>query len=236
MKNTTLLFAVFSLVVPGLTSAQASFAPPPTWDPMVMVDVTYDPGTKALSVQSEADALQYYTGSTALPVLQLGSNFDPARPEHVLNGKYYSRQLGWNDGTASGLDAYLPSGGYLWISRVDFTPVHTYQVEGAGQALGAYTYTPILDGAGAKWQWDLDMDHNASVVDASAIVANQVYSAKYDIYFGDAQGAELPGYTDAVTTWSWQAPASVPEPSSLGVLIIAGAGLVSSRSCRLRRH
>lgn len=60
------------------------------------------------------------------------------------------------------------------------------------------------------------MDHNAYAVALNYFTtANQLFTATYHLYVGDAAGNPVPGYSDTTTTWRWQGPAVavVPTPS-----------------------
>jgi hypothetical protein len=60
------------------------------------------------------------------------------------------------------------------------------------------------------------MDHNAYAVALEHLTApNELFTATYHLYVGDAAGNPVPGYGDTTTTWRWQGPtvAVVPTPS-----------------------
>lgn len=70
-------------------------------------------------------------------------------------------------------------------------------------------------GSSTKWQWDGSMIHNVYAVPAAYITTpNQIFSADYKVYIGDAAGVEIPAAASAstTTTWSWKGPATVPVP------------------------
>ena len=60
------------------------------------------------------------------------------------------------------------------------------------------------------------MDHNAYAVALQYLTAsNQLFTATYHLYIGDAAGNPVSGYGDTTTTWRWQGPAVpvVPMPA-----------------------
>ena len=59
------------------------------------------------------------------------------------------------------------------------------------------------------------MIHTVYAVPAAFITTpNQIFSADYKVYIGDAAGVEIPAAASAstTTTWSWKGPATVPVP------------------------
>jgi hypothetical protein len=73
------------------------------------------------------------------------------------------------------------------------------------------------------------MDHNACAVSLSDItMPSQVFSAYYKLYIGDAQGNETLNADNSSAasyeTWTWQAPANLPEPAVLSLLLLGAAG------------
>jgi hypothetical protein len=77
-------------------------------------------------------------------------------------------------------------------------------------------YTPIFgtDGSSPKWLWDGLMDHNAYAVDLKYLnQSNQLFTATYHLYVGDANGNPVSGYGDTTTTWRWQGQAVVVVPT-----------------------
>ena len=225
------------------------YASPPQWNPMTMMDVSFDKGTRKLSIQSlESKLTQFGLSYPALTVAPDGT-FDPAKPWGVLNGTAYSRQLGWNDEFETATDrssllhkiedTYGPDA-FLWIELVSASSgLQSYQ------AIGRYgvnandtqeidpslpVYAPIFTTAGspARWLWDGKMDHNSYAVPLSAITRpNQIFSATYRLYVGNSRGEALlnpDGSSSQTTTiWSWQGPAQVPSAGT--TLIDRGNGM-----------
>jgi hypothetical protein len=203
------------------TATTNAFAGPPTWMPMTMLDVTLSSGKFAVM----AAPTMYPVLSTVASL----TSFDPAKPWAVLNGSAYSRELGWNPGF--GLDeaavttAFGPTAG-IWIERISQSAgLETYQAIGEFGVNANDTttvdstangYAPIFGTAGSstRWKWDYQMDHNTYAVPAAYITApNQLFSATYKIFVGDATGVEIPAAVAAstTTTWTWQGPATVPN-------------------------
>ena len=222
---------VLALAAPAVRAVD--YAPAPGWGGMVMLDVYYDSENKSLALMPEPYNSLKYSGDP-WPRLQAAGSYDPAQPWSVLNGTVYSRRLGWNDpnkGNAGWqIGDLLPAGTSLWINRTGGSPeLKTYAV---AEYDNTTPYTPIFGTAGSdrKWKWDLRMDHNAVAVDFALLsVPNQLLTATYDVYVGDALGNPLAGYTSAATTWSWIGPAVVPEPTGLALLAAAGALLMRRR-------
>ncbi len=154
--------------------------------------------------------------------------FDPAQPYAVLNGTAYSRVLGWYDqGTtgANGDDFYATyaaqlNGNYVWIEKTGGSPeLKTYFINEDVTGDPGTPYTPIFgtDGSSPKWRWDGKMDHNAYAVALQYLTTpNQLFTATYHLYIGDAAGNPVAGYGDTTTTWRWQGPAVAVVPT-LGI-------------------
>ena len=80
----------------------------------------------------------------------------------------------------------------------------------------ATPYTPIFgtDGSSPKWKWDGKMDHNAYAVDLRCLNAsNQLFTATYHLYIGDAAGNTNLAFGQTTTTWRWKGPALPVIPS-----------------------
>ncbi len=199
----------------------AGYADPPSWDPMLMLRVSFDANTN-LVVESNATAirLQPAPGSYDPQTRQYNLaavSFDPAQPWSVLNGTAYSRVLGWYDEGTTGAngdnfyDTYAQelAGHYVWIEKTGGSAeLKTYAVTEASDPTGPYTPIFGTDGSPARWCWDGFMAHNAYAVPLTALTAsNRVFSATYRLYVGDAAGNEVPGYGGTTTTWTWQGPA-----------------------------
>lgn len=216
VRNVSLL----GLLVMGVGSAAAAaYLAPPNWSGMVMLPVSFAPGTKNLVIENAV-------GSARLTAAPLGT-FDPGKQWSVLNGTAYSRQWGWYDDIGDDFESTYNSvlnGNHLWIEQTNpASKVKTYVVEEALNPKGSYT--PIFGTAGSstKWEWDGFMDHNANAVSLADITQpNQVFTATYHLYVGDANGKPISGYGDTTTTWSWTGPSSVPEPAVLGLISTVG--------------
>ena len=152
--------------------------------------------------------------------------FDPAQPCAVLNASAYSRVLGWYDQGTTGLngddfyDTYksqLHGTNYVWIERVGGSPeLRTYFINEDVTGDPGTPYTPIFgtDGSSTKWRWDGKMDHNAYAVDLRLLNAsNQLFSATYHLYIGDATGNTNQSFGPTTTTWRWQGPIVPVVPS-----------------------
>ena len=128
----------------------------------------------------------------------------------------------------------------IWIERISQSPgLETYFADGmfgvGGVSSGMLSGTPQpyssmmtglpiiyannynaifgTGGSSTKWQWDGSMIHNVYAVSTAYITTpNQVFSADYKVYIGDAAGVEIPATASAstTTTWSWKGPATVP--------------------------
>jgi hypothetical protein len=130
-------------------------------------------------------------------------------------------------------------GGSIWIERISQSPgLETYFADGmfgvGGTSSGALTGSPqpysnmmtglpiiyannyygIFGTAGSstKWQWDGTMIHNVYAVPAAYITQpNQVFSATYRVYIGDASGNDIAPTAATTEVWSWKGPALVPD-------------------------
>ena len=129
-------------------------------------------------------------------------------------------------------------GGSIWIERVSQSPgLETYFADGmfgvGGTSSGALAGTPQpysnmvtglpivyannyygifgTGGSSTKWKWDGTMIHNVYAVPATFITQpNQVFTATYKVYVGDATGTDIAPTAATTTTWSWKGPATVP--------------------------
>jgi hypothetical protein len=143
-------------------------------------------------------------------------SFDPARPWAVLNGTAYSRVLGWYDEGTTGAngddfyDTYASqlAGNFVWIEKIGgSSQLKTYAVSEAGDPTGPYTPIFGTDGSSARWRWDGFMDHNVYAVSLADLTAtNQIFTATYRLFIGDAEGNPVSGYGETTTTWTWQGP------------------------------
>jgi hypothetical protein len=212
-----------------LALSAGSYSPPPSWDPMLMLDVRLD-ASNQLAVEPPGHVIRL---TVAPGVYNASSNrydlavvsFDPAAPCAVLNGTAYSRVLGWNDpGTtgANGDDFYATyaaqlQGNFVWIEQTAGAPeLRAYFINEDVTGDPGTPYTPIFgtNGSSPKWRWDGKMDHNAYAVALQHCrTANQLFTASYRLYVGDAAGTEVAGYGEATTTWRWQGPAVAVMPT-----------------------
>ena len=228
--------------------ARADYAQPPSWDPMLMIGVRLDANNN-LSVQSTPSIISLTpapgTYDAQAKTYNLSAvSFDPAQPWSVLNGTALSRVLGWYDpGTtgANGDDFYGTyaaqlGGNSLWIERTGGSlELKTYFVDEASSwnenANGPYTPIFGTGGSPPKWRWDGLMDHNAYAVALGDLASpNQIFFATYHLYVGDASGAQVAGFGDATTTWTWKGPAVVPIPEPSTISLLAAGGLLLLRS------
>ena len=167
-------------------TAKAAYLEPPDWDPMVMLGVYYDSGSKTLSVDSEIDGISYgysYYDSTGTKISGSGGKyasldapsstynsathsynlsyeaFDPTAKWSVLNGTAYSRQLGWYDWDSDNFSASHSS------DLPDNAYVWIEKIAGS-DTLKTYTvsedgnptepYTPIFGTDGSSTKWKWD--------------------------------------------------------------------------------
>jgi hypothetical protein len=120
-------------------------------------------------------------------------------------------------GKSPGVDTYLAVGfwGVNALGTQDASGVPVVD-----QSLFPSPYSGIFgtNSSSTKWRWDGLMDHNTYIVPFSYLNApNQLFSANYRLYIGDATGNELlvdkngnPVSSAATTTtWHWQGPAFV---------------------------
>jgi hypothetical protein len=148
-------------------------------------------------------------------------SFDPAQPYAVLNRTAYSRVLGWydnvNDDFYATFAAQLHGTNYVWIERTGGSPeLKTYFINEDVTGDPATPYAPIFGTAGSptKWRWDGYMDHNANAVDLKDLNrSNQLFTATYHLYIGDAVGNTNASFGATTTTWSWKGPAVAVVPA-----------------------
>ena len=222
------LWATAVLPLAVAVSAGA-YSPPPGWDPMLMLNVTLN-----ASNQLAVETTPYIIRLTVAPGAYDPTNktydlfvvtFDPAQPYAVLNGTAYSRVLGWYDQGTTGAngddfyDTYAAqlNGNYVWIEKTGGSPeMKTYFINEDVTGNPGTPYTPIFgtDGSSTQWLWDGKMDHNAYAVALKYFTTtNQLFTATYHLYVGDAAGNPVPGYGDTTTTWRWQGPAVAVVPT-----------------------
>lgn len=230
MANPLLLaLAIF----PGALSVGAGYADPPSWDPMIMLNVSLDANNR-LAVETTSTMVRLTPAPGSFDIssqtydLSVAS-YDPSKSWAVLNGTAYSRVLGWYDqGTtgANGDNFYLTyatqlKGNFLWIEKTGGSPeLRTYAVSEAGDPTGPYLPIFGTDGSSTKWRWDGFMDHNANAVALTNLaVSNQIFTATYRLFVGDASGQAVAGYGETTTTWTWQGPAIPYKPANAPLII-----------------
>ncbi len=210
-------------------SARA-YSPPPSWDPMVMLNVTLNANNQ-LAVATTPFVIRLTVAPGSYNATNQTYNlafvsFDPAQPYAVLNGTAYSRVLGWYDQGTTGSNgddfydtyaAQLHGTNYLWIERLGGSPeLKTYFINEDVTGDPGAPYTPIFgtDGSSPKWRWDGKMDHNANAVDLRCLNAsNQLFTATYHLYIGDVDGRTNTSFGETTTTWRWQGPIVPVVPS-----------------------
>ncbi len=212
-------------------SAGAAYADPPSWDPMLMLRVSFDAQTNLVVATTPAIIRLQPAPGTYHPETRSYEpdivSFDPAERWAALNGTAYSRVLGWYDEGTTGAngdnfyDTYARelAGHFIWIEKTRGSPeLKTYAVSEAEDPTGPYTPIFGTDGSSTRWCWDGFMAHNVYAVPLRALaVSNQIFTATYHLYVGDAAGNEVPGYGGTGTTWTWQGP-TVPFRPTLTIL------------------
>lgn len=103
----------------------------------------------------------------------------------ILNGTYFNGQYGW---TVGGF-WIPPTGAFVYLEQIDATPGLNVYAQG--------TYAPIFSTSGASpsIRWSGSMLHNWY----STTTPGQ-HEATYLVYFGDAGGSPVSGYTPATVT------------------------------------
>ena len=208
----------------GMLATASAYSPPPSWDPMLMLNVTLNANNQ-LAVQTNPYAVPLIVAPDVYDPTNKIYNpefvtFDPAQPYAVLNGTAYSRVYGWYDQGTTGFngdDFYetytnqLHGTNFVWIEKLGGSPqLKTYFINEDVTGDPATPYTPIFgtDGSSPKWKWDGKMDHNAYAVDLRCLNAsNQLFTATYHLYIGDAAGNTNHAFSQTSTTWHWKGPA-----------------------------
>lgn len=102
----------------------------------------------------------------------------------ALNGTWFNAQYGW---LASGVWA-PPAGAFVWIEQIDATEgLRCY----AGRSFGGVqAFAPIFGtgGSAPRVRWDGAMLHNYYAAETLG-----PFTARYRIYFGDADGTPIAG-------------------------------------------
>ena len=248
MKKLILLGTI--LLFTSLCGQAFAYSTPPWWYPMVMPGITYSNGHLAVTSPGAPAALAPNTQANGNPDYTGTASFDPTKPWSVLNGTYFSRRFGWNDpnlGTPlpdiyTTIRSIYGQGANIWIEVTSQSPqLKSYQAVGqygvnaddsqnVDPAVHGYSGIFGTNGSLARWKWDGVMDHNAYAVALSDITSsNQLFSATYRIYIGDANGTDLAPAAAISTTWQWQGPATVPVSTAVpalgpwGMLAVVGA-------------
>ncbi len=236
----------------GMIASAHAYNNPPSWMPMTMLNVSFDPNSLKLDVVDQATKMGdgVYAGLTPAPL----GTYDPAQPWAVLNGTQYSRRLGWDDANRIGntdpallinnlIQTTYGAGASLWIDcqaksagLESYLAIGKYGINADNSltldpSLNAYSGIFGTAGSSTRWQWDGKMDHNTYAVGLDHITApNQLFSATYKVYVGDALGNEIlnPDHSSAGTieTWTWQA---VPEPTTMSLALLGLGGLMVAR-------
>lgn len=212
---------IFGLLL--IAAESAAYSPPPSWDPMLMLNVTLSTNNQ-LAVQTNPYAVTLIVAPGAYDATNKFYDptfvtFDPAQPYADLNGTAYSRVYGWYDQGTTGFngdnfyDTYtnqLYGTNFVWIEKLGGSPqLKTYFINEDVTGDPATPYTPIFgtDGSAMKWKWDGKMDHNAYAVDLLSLnTSNQLFTATYHLYIGDAAGNTNPAFSPTTTTWRWKGP------------------------------
>jgi hypothetical protein len=223
------LLAASSLWFSGGVPARA-YSPPPSWDPMLMLNVTLDANNQ-LAIEDNPYVIRLLTPPGVYDATNQTYDlsfvtFDPAQPYAVLNATAYSRVLGWYDQGTTGFngddfyDTYtnqLHGTNFVWIEKLNGSPeLRTYFINEDVTGDPATPYEPIFGTAGSspKWKWDGKMDHNAYAVDLRGLnTSNQLFTATYHLYIGDAAGNTNTAFGQTTTTWRWQGPVVPVVPS-----------------------
>lgn len=253
----SLISTAVTLAIVGYATAVHAFSTAPGWMPMTMLIVSFDASTMTLNVQDQASPIMLAldtvsgTGKADFTATTFGT-FDPAQPWSVAQDTGFSRQLGWwaGSGTApatlkANVEAAYGAGASLWIESISqsagldsYLAIGKYGVNVDNTMTVdplAHGYSGIFGtgGSATKWQWDYQMDHNLYTVGSAHLVANQLYSANYSVYVGDASGNPIGA--SSTETWTWRAPAVVPEPGTAALLLTGLAGLGAAGSAGRRR-
>ena len=167
---------------------------------MVHIDLFYDADANQLHAQVDDSY-----GIPELRPLDPGQAFEPESPYHLLNGKAYNSQYGWNVG---GLFA-LPPGTGIWIEPRDHSP--GLEVYSGWGRFGGYQPLFGTDGSNPLWKWSGVMVHNTYAV--LNPLTDRLF-AEYHLYFGDAQTGSRAGFEtlgDTTVRLEWTAP-PCPNP------------------------
>jgi hypothetical protein len=146
-----ILPALAAAVVTLAASASAAYSMPPSWMPMAMLVVGFDPGTGTLSVQDQATHPSLQPPSSPYVQLALGTDamgrpdpaatdfadYDPAQPWSVLQDKAFSRMLGWWAGSGSAPETLASS------IEAAFGPDAGIWIEAVSQSAGLETYLAV---------------------------------------------------------------------------------------------
>ena len=239
---------------------------------MTMRDVSFDTTTHKLEVMyhkvGQSTVVNLARDTNTDPAVKTGpggygaanysatafASFDGSQPWNILQGKAFSRRLGWNPGTntsAAVIQTAYTADASIWIESMSHSAeLETYQAVGMFGVNIAGTLdannVPIIDvtahgyeaifgtaNSSTKWQWDYQMDHNVVAVPPSYLTdPSATFTATYRVYVGDSLGNDLDASNAALETWTWNAPVPVPEPASVGLIAGAAFGVLSARKRR----
>ena len=172
MKTRTLVAAagIFALSM-GISSQVYAMNPSqaPSWMPMTMLNVSFDQATMKLDVVDRVAPIPLFTNTLPMgtgTVRDPGmANFDPTKPWYVAQDTAFSRQLGWDDQTAThGSGVHAPGllisqtiqplygqGAGIWIEETASSPgLQTYFADGmwgfGGETRSQYSTTDPITG------------------------------------------------------------------------------------------
>ncbi|MCX6921611.1 MAG: hypothetical protein NT154_00090 [Verrucomicrobia bacterium] len=178
--------------------------------PMIHVDIFYDYAANQMHATLDTNY-----GTAKLLPLPAGYAFDSRSNYFVLNGKAHNFQYAWNPG---GIFS-PPAGAAVWIECLSASPgLECYDGPGNKTISPPRTYAPIFGTAGSstRWQWYGQMAHNSYAV---LNPSNNVMTAQYRVYFGDAVTGAPDAYTnynDATITLTWRVDPVIVVKTSRG--------------------
>ncbi len=219
----------FSILLSGVASAHSVL---PTMGGAQVTRMDGAPMKHASIDFDGTDISVHVDESVATPLLRglTEHEFDPAEPWAVLSGKAHNFQYGWVLGSTWA----PPAGLSVYVEPLASTPGLEVYEGGrfmSEETIRMMTFEPIF-AAGAPWVWSGVMTHNVYAVTNPTEAS---YEAIYRVYLADAvTGVEptdalgAPVYGDDTVTFAWSAT-PVPEPVTLGLLLIAVATTLRTR-------